>query len=69
MVVWKLFSLGSPDAAVQETEQRYSRGPPDAMVIGLEVFPSNDDPGTGLSGNQQSENPTPKEIIVCFLSQ
>ncbi|XP_012485919.1 uncharacterized protein LOC105799756 [Gossypium raimondii] len=41
-----LFS-GSPDS-VQEMEQRCRRGPPAAMVTGLEVFPSNDDPGTGF---------------------
>ena len=39
-----LFS-GSPDS-VQEMEQRCRRGPPTAMVTGLQVFPSNDDPGT-----------------------
>ncbi|KAL2502736.1 acylphosphatase family [Forsythia ovata] len=39
-----LFS-GSPEK-VQEMEQRCRRGPPDAMVTGLEVFPSTDDPGT-----------------------
>ncbi|KAI4349116.1 hypothetical protein L6164_009752 [Bauhinia variegata] len=41
-----LFS-GSPEA-VQEMEQRCRRGPPDAVVTGLEVFPSNDDPGSGF---------------------
>lgn len=41
-----LFS-GTPDA-VQEMEQRCRRGPPDALVTALEVFPSNDDPGTGF---------------------
>ncbi|XVE76136.1 hypothetical protein DITRI_Ditri12bG0149000 [Diplodiscus trichospermus] len=41
-----LFS-GSPDS-VQEMEQRCRRGPPAAMVTGLQVFPSNDDPGTGF---------------------
>ncbi|GLT25712.1 hypothetical protein SLA2020_008230 [Shorea laevis] len=41
-----LFS-GSPDV-VQEMEQRCRRGPPDAMVTGLQVFPSSDDPGTGF---------------------
>lgn len=39
-----LFS-GSPEK-VQEMEQRCRRGPPDAVVTGLEVFPSTDDPGT-----------------------
>ncbi|XWS66844.1 hypothetical protein CRYUN_Cryun05aG0235900 [Craigia yunnanensis] len=39
-----LFS-GIPDS-VQEMEQRCRRGPPTAMVTGLQVFPSNDDPGT-----------------------
>ncbi|XVF07856.1 hypothetical protein REPUB_Repub06bG0175700 [Reevesia pubescens] len=38
---------GSPDS-VQEMEQRCRRGPPAAMVTGLQVFPSNDDPGTGF---------------------
>ncbi|KAJ4704953.1 Acylphosphatase [Melia azedarach] len=41
-----LFS-GNPDS-VQDMEQRCRRGPPDAMVTGLDVFPSNDDPGTGF---------------------
>ncbi|RZB72524.1 uncharacterized protein LOC114382805 isoform X2 [Glycine soja] len=39
-----LFS-GSVDA-VQEMEQRCRRGPPDAVVTGLQVFPSDDDPAT-----------------------
>ncbi|KAI3447565.1 hypothetical protein Pfo_004230 [Paulownia fortunei] len=39
-----LFS-GSPEK-VQEMEQRCRRGPPDAMVTGLQVFPCADDPGT-----------------------
>ncbi|KAL3623348.1 hypothetical protein CASFOL_032164 [Castilleja foliolosa] len=38
-----LFS-GSPDK-VQEMEQRCRRGPPDAMVTGLQAFPCTDDPG------------------------
>ncbi|GFP90779.1 acylphosphatase [Phtheirospermum japonicum] len=38
-----LFS-GSPDK-VQEMEQRCRRGPPDAMVTGLQTFPCTDDPG------------------------
>ncbi|GMY14798.1 kinesin-related protein 12-like isoform X1 [Fagus crenata] len=41
-----LFS-GNSDV-VQEMEQRCRRGPPDAMVTGLEVFPSSDDPGSGF---------------------
>ena len=43
-----LFS-GTSDA-VQEMEQRCRRGPRDAVVTGLEVFPCNedDDPGTGF---------------------
>ncbi|XP_047156320.1 acylphosphatase [Vigna umbellata] len=41
-----LFS-GNVDA-VQEMEQRCRRGPPDALVTGLQVFPSDDDPGTGF---------------------
>ncbi|XP_021897701.1 uncharacterized protein LOC110814530 [Carica papaya] len=39
-----LFS-GNPDA-VQEMEQRCRRGPPDALVTGLQVFPSSEFPGT-----------------------
>ncbi|KAJ7976921.1 Acylphosphatase [Quillaja saponaria] len=40
-------ALLSGDAnAVKDMEQRCRRGPPEAMVTGLEVFPSNDDPGT-----------------------
>ncbi|KAF8396543.1 hypothetical protein HHK36_018167 [Tetracentron sinense] len=38
-----LFS-GDPDS-VHEMEQRCRRGPPDAVVTGFQVFPSNDDPG------------------------
>ncbi|XP_057427294.1 uncharacterized protein LOC130720640 [Lotus japonicus] len=45
-----LFS-GKPDA-VKEMEQRCRRGPPDAVVTGLEVFPSDDDPGTGFQRKQ-----------------
>ncbi|CAL0316950.1 unnamed protein product [Lupinus luteus] len=45
-----LFS-GSPDV-VQEMVQRCRRGPPEAIVTGLEVFPSNDDPGTGFERKQ-----------------
>lgn len=43
-----LFS-GSVEA-VQEMERRCRRGPPDAAVTGLEVFPcgDDDDPGTGF---------------------
>ncbi|XP_075490267.1 uncharacterized protein LOC142528887 isoform X1 [Primulina tabacum] len=41
-----LFS-GNPDK-VEEMEQRCRRGPPDAMVTGLQVFPSTDDPGTSF---------------------
>ncbi|TKY52946.1 Acylphosphatase protein [Spatholobus suberectus] len=41
-----LFS-GSVDA-VQEMEQRCRRGPPDAVVTGIQVLPSDDDPGTGF---------------------
>lgn len=39
-----LFS-GTPEN-VDEMEQRCRRGPPDAMVTGLQVFPCTDDPGT-----------------------
>ncbi|OIW12117.1 hypothetical protein TanjilG_31224 [Lupinus angustifolius] len=45
-----LFS-GSPDV-VQEMVQRCRHGPPEAIVTGLEVFPSNDDPGTGFERKQ-----------------
>ncbi|XP_010553001.1 PREDICTED: uncharacterized protein LOC104823233 [Tarenaya hassleriana] len=41
-----LFS-GSPEI-VDEMQQRCRRGPPAAFVTGLDVFPSNDDPGTGF---------------------
>lgn len=43
-----LFS-GNADA-VKEMEIRCRRGPPDAAVTGLEVFPcgDDDDPGTGF---------------------
>lgn len=41
-----LFS-GSPEK-VEEMEQRCRRGPPAAMVTGLDVFPCNDDPGAGF---------------------
>ncbi|XP_019167756.1 PREDICTED: uncharacterized protein LOC109163465 [Ipomoea nil] len=41
-----LFS-GSPEK-VEEMEQRCRRGPPSAMVTGLDVFPCNDDPGAGF---------------------
>ncbi|KAH9734999.1 Acylphosphatase [Citrus sinensis] len=45
-----LFS-GNPDS-VKEMEQRCRHGPPDAVVTGLQVFPSNDDPGTGFVRKQ-----------------
>lgn len=45
-----LFS-GSPDA-VQEMEQRCRRGPPDAAVTGIDVFLSDEDPGTGFQRKQ-----------------
>ncbi|CAN4117108.1 unnamed protein product [Withania somnifera] len=45
-----LFS-GSPEK-VQEMEQRCRRGPPDAIVTGLDVFPCDDDPGTGFERKQ-----------------
>ncbi|KAK2654966.1 hypothetical protein Ddye_008018 [Dipteronia dyeriana] len=45
-----LFS-GNP-GSVQDMEQRCRRGPRDAMVTGLEVFPCNDDPGTGFTCKQ-----------------
>ncbi|KAI6675269.1 hypothetical protein NL676_003175 [Syzygium grande] len=41
-----LFS-GKPES-VEEMQQRCRRGPPAAVVTGLEVFPSTDDPGTGF---------------------
>ncbi|KAL7133463.1 hypothetical protein ABFS83_12G142800 [Erythranthe nasuta] len=41
-----LFS-GKPEK-VEEMEQRCRRGPPQAMVTGLQVFPSTDDPGTSF---------------------
>ncbi|OIT00690.1 PREDICTED: uncharacterized protein LOC109229140 [Nicotiana attenuata] len=45
-----LFS-GSPEK-VQEMEQRCRRGPPAAIVTGLDVFPCDDDPGTGFERRQ-----------------
>ncbi|PHU06486.1 Acylphosphatase [Capsicum chinense] len=45
-----LFS-GSPEK-VQEMEQRCRRGPPSAIVTGLDVFPCDDDPGTGFKRKQ-----------------
>uniref|UniRef100_A0A7N0ZUK3 acylphosphatase n=1 Tax=Kalanchoe fedtschenkoi TaxID=63787 RepID=A0A7N0ZUK3_KALFE len=41
-----LFS-GEPDK-VKEMEQRCRAGPPAAMVTGLDVFPSDEDPGDGF---------------------
>ncbi|CAL1399299.1 unnamed protein product [Linum trigynum] len=41
-----LFS-GDP-AKVDEMSQRCRRGPPSAVVTGLEVFPCDDDPGSGF---------------------
>ncbi|CAN1135553.1 acyP [Linum perenne] len=41
-----LFS-GEP-GKVEEMEQRCRRGPPSAIVTGLEVFPCEDDPGAGF---------------------
>ncbi|GAA0164301.1 hypothetical protein Leryth_000911 [Lithospermum erythrorhizon] len=45
-----LFS--GPPEKVQEMEQRCRRGPPDAMVTGFEVVPSDEDPGTGFERRQ-----------------
>jgi len=45
-----LFS-GNPDV-VQEMEQRCRRGPPAAVVTGLEVSPSSDDPGSRFERKQ-----------------
>ncbi|EXB22444.1 hypothetical protein L484_002169 [Morus notabilis] len=41
-----LFS-GNPNS-VEEMQQRCRRGPPAAVITGLEVFPSTDDPGSGF---------------------
>ncbi|CAN7113474.1 unnamed protein product [Brassica rapa subsp. narinosa] len=41
-----LFS--GPVEAVEEMQQRCRRGPPAAMVTGLEAFPSTEEPGTGF---------------------
>lgn len=41
-----LFS--GPPEAVEEMQQRCRRGPPAAMVTGLEAFPSSEEPGTGF---------------------
>ncbi|KAJ9181544.1 hypothetical protein P3X46_009665 [Hevea brasiliensis] len=40
--------LSGDSDKVQEMEQRCRRGPPDAMVTGFQVFPCDDDPGTGF---------------------
>ncbi|XP_042475288.1 uncharacterized protein LOC122057303 [Macadamia integrifolia] len=45
-----LFS-GHPDS-VNEMEQRCRRGPPDAMVTSLQVFPSDEAPGPGFDRRQ-----------------
>ncbi|KAF8118907.1 hypothetical protein N665_0002s0209 [Sinapis alba] len=37
-----------PPEAVEEMQQRCRRGPPAAMVTGLEAFPSTEEPGTGF---------------------
>ncbi|XP_004304458.1 PREDICTED: uncharacterized protein LOC101296128 [Fragaria vesca subsp. vesca] len=44
--------LSGNSDAVQEMEQRCRRGPPSAMVTGLEVYPSTDDPGSGFELKQ-----------------
>ncbi|XP_062003832.1 uncharacterized protein LOC133721278 [Rosa rugosa] len=44
--------LSGNSDAVQEMEQRCRRGPPSAMVTGLEVYPSTDDPGSGFERKQ-----------------
>lgn len=41
-----LFS--GPPEAVEEMQQRCRRGPPAAMVTGLEAFPSTEEPGTSF---------------------
>lgn len=42
-------ALFSGDAdKVQEMEQRCRRGPPDAVVTGFQVFPCDDEPGSGF---------------------
>ncbi|CAH2074342.1 unnamed protein product [Thlaspi arvense] len=41
-----LFS--GPSEAVEEMQQRCRRGPPAAMVTGLEAFPSTEEPGTSF---------------------
>ncbi|CAH8313098.1 unnamed protein product [Eruca vesicaria subsp. sativa] len=41
-----LFS--GPTQAVEEMQQRCRRGPPAAMVTGLEAFPSTEEPGTSF---------------------
>ncbi|VVB13054.1 unnamed protein product [Arabis nemorensis] len=41
-----LFS--GPLQAVEEMQQRCRRGPPTAMVTGLEAFPSTEEPGTSF---------------------
>ncbi|KAF3655553.1 Acylphosphatase [Capsicum annuum] len=55
-----LFS-GSPEK-VQEMEQRCRRGPPSAIVTGLDVFPCDDDPGTG----EMAESDRPLAQVELF---
>ncbi|CAN8257276.1 unnamed protein product [Cochlearia groenlandica] len=40
--------FSGPLQAVEEMQQRCRRGPPAAMVTGLEAFPSNEEPGTSF---------------------
>ncbi|KAL0333386.1 UNVERIFIED_CONTAM: Thylakoid lumenal protein 2, chloroplastic [Sesamum angustifolium] len=47
MALWRPYFQGAR-RKVQEMEQRCRRGPPDAMVTGLQVVPSTDDPGTSF---------------------
>ncbi|KAI3472045.1 hypothetical protein Pfo_028733 [Paulownia fortunei] len=42
---WTALFSGRPEK-VEDMEQRCRRGPPTAMVSGLQVFPCTDDPGT-----------------------
>ncbi|KAJ4908869.1 acylphosphatase family [Raphanus sativus] len=40
--------FSGPTEAVEEMQQRCRRGPPAAMVTGLEAFPSTEEPETGF---------------------
>ncbi|KAM0952723.1 putative acylphosphatase [Dioscorea sansibarensis] len=45
---------GEPTAVDEMVDKRCRVGPPEAMVTGLNSFPSDDDPGQGFQPNKQS---------------